>query len=60
VPQEAAPLLAAAECHEWVRQTEGWRELGATHITFTSTGLGFKSVSEHIEAIRRYKEAVQF
>jgi probable F420-dependent oxidoreductase len=45
---------------EWVRQTEGWRDLGATHINFSTAGRGFKSVSEHIEAIRRYKESVQF
>ena len=43
---------------EWVRQTEVWRSLGATHISINTMGAGFASVSEHIEAIRRYKEAV--
>jgi probable F420-dependent oxidoreductase len=43
---------------EWIRQTEGWRELGATHISINTMGAGFKSPGEHIEAIRRYKEAV--
>ncbi|HLI87919.1 MAG TPA: LLM class F420-dependent oxidoreductase [Ktedonobacteraceae bacterium] len=43
---------------EWVRQTEAWRELGATHITFSTAGRGFSSVSEHIEAIRSYKDSV--
>ena len=56
---EATVNAREGQPDEWVRQTEGWRDLGATHITFTTTGLGFKSVSEHIEAIRRYKEAVQ-
>ena len=43
---------------EWVRQTEAWRELGATHVSFSTAGSGFTSVSEHIEAIGRYKESV--
>jgi probable F420-dependent oxidoreductase len=43
---------------EWIRQTEGWRTLGATHISINTMGAGFKSLDEHIEAIRRYKEAV--
>jgi alkanesulfonate monooxygenase SsuD/methylene tetrahydromethanopterin reductase-like flavin-dependent oxidoreductase (luciferase family) len=44
---------------EWVRQTEGWRELGATHISINTMGAGFKSISDHIDAISRYKEAVE-
>jgi probable F420-dependent oxidoreductase len=43
---------------EWVRQTEGWRELGATHLSINTMNAGFKSPDEHIAAIRRYKEAV--
>ncbi len=43
---------------EWIRRTEGWRDLGATHISINTMGAGFKSLDEHIEAIRRYKEAV--
>jgi probable F420-dependent oxidoreductase len=43
---------------DWVRQTEGWRELGATHISINTMGAGFKSHQEHIDAIRRYKEAI--
>jgi probable F420-dependent oxidoreductase len=43
---------------EWHRLTEGWRALGATHISITTMGMGLKSPDEHIEAIRRYKEVV--
>jgi probable F420-dependent oxidoreductase len=56
---EATVNAREGQPDEWVHQTQGWRDLGATHITFTTTGLGFKSASEHIEAIRRYKEVVQ-
>jgi hypothetical protein len=43
---------------EWVRQTEGWKELGATHISINTMGTGFKSLDDHIDAIRRYLEAI--
>ncbi len=44
---------------DWVRQTEGWRELGATHISINTMGSGFQSIDGHIDAIRRYIEAVR-
>jgi alkanesulfonate monooxygenase SsuD/methylene tetrahydromethanopterin reductase-like flavin-dependent oxidoreductase (luciferase family) len=43
---------------EWARLTEGWRQLGATHISINTMNAGFQSPSEHMQAIRRYKEAV--
>jgi probable F420-dependent oxidoreductase len=55
---EARMNAADGDLDEWVRQTEGWRKLGATHISINTMGAGFKSPDEHIEAIRRYKEAV--
>src|SRR5258708_3344065 len=55
---EARMNAADGDLDEWVRQTEGWRELGATHISINTMGAGFKSPDEHIEAIRRYKEPV--
>jgi probable F420-dependent oxidoreductase len=43
---------------EWARLTDAWRNLGATHISITTMKAGYKSPSEHIQAIRRYKEAI--
>jgi probable F420-dependent oxidoreductase len=43
---------------EWVRQTEGWRDLGATHIAINTMDAGFRSPDEHIDAMRRYIKAV--
>ena len=43
---------------EWVRQTVGWQALGATHISINTMGADFKSLDDHIDAIRRYKEAI--
>lgn len=42
---------------EWMRQTGQWRQLGATYISINTMGAGFTSLNEHLEALRRYKEA---
>ncbi len=55
---EARMNAREGDLDEWVRQTEGWRELGATHISINTMGAGFKSPGEHIEAIRRYIEGL--
>jgi probable F420-dependent oxidoreductase len=53
---EARVTLADGSPDDWARWTEGWRELGATHVGVNTMGAGLRSVDEHIEAIRRYKE----
>jgi probable F420-dependent oxidoreductase len=55
---EARMNAREGDLDEWVRQTEGWRDLGATHISINTMGAGFKSLDEHIKAIHRYKEAI--
>ena len=55
---EARVNASEGNLDEWVRQTEGWRALGATHISLNTMGAGFNSPGEHIDAIRRYKEAI--
>lgn len=55
---EARMTASDGNLDEWVRQTEGWRAMGATHISINTMGAGYTTLDEHIEAIRRYKEAV--
>ncbi len=55
---EARLSLSEGKLDELVRLTEAWSNLGATHISLNTMGAGLKSPTEHIEAIRRYKEAV--
>ena len=55
---EARLTIRDTGIDEWVRQTEAWQKLGATHISINTMGAGFKSPDEHIQAIRRYKEAI--
>ncbi len=42
----------------WARHAEFWREQGATHISIASMNAGLATVDDHIEAARRYKEAI--
>ncbi len=55
---EARLTIRDTGLDEWIRQTEAWQKLGATHISINTMGAGFKSPDEHIDAIRRYKEAI--
>lgn len=55
---EARLTIRHTGLDEWVRQTQAWQKLGATHISINTMGAGFKSPDEHIDAIRRYKEAI--
>lgn len=43
---------------EWAKAVEDWRALGATHVGVNTMAAGFASPRDHIEAIRRFKEAV--
>ncbi|HLI51893.1 MAG TPA: LLM class F420-dependent oxidoreductase [Thermomicrobiaceae bacterium] len=38
---------------EWRRQLDGWRDLGATHLSINTMGMGLKSPRDHIAAIER-------
>ena len=42
----------------WANRLKAWEGLGATHISFNTMRVGLHSSQEHIEAIRRFKDAV--
>jgi probable F420-dependent oxidoreductase len=43
---------------DWRREVEEWQNIGATHLSVNTMGAGLSSPREHIDAIRRFKEAV--
>ena len=43
---------------DWQRLAESWAEVGATHLSVNTMGAGLKGPDQHIDAIRRFKEAV--
>jgi probable F420-dependent oxidoreductase len=42
----------------WNRDAAAWEELGATHLSVNTMRAGIKGPDQHIQAIRRFKEAV--
>ena len=40
-----------------LRDAEVWQEMGATHVSFNTLRAGLASTDEHIDALRRFKEA---
>ena len=40
-----------------LREREAWQELGASHVSFNTLRAGLVSADEHIDALRRFKEA---
>jgi probable F420-dependent oxidoreductase len=42
---------------DWLEWIDAWKDLGATHLTLSTQLSGFSSPAEHIDAIRRFREA---
>lgn len=55
---EARVTITEGNLDELVRRTRAWQDLGVTHISINTMGAGFSTPDQHIEAIRRYKEAL--
>ena len=43
---------------EWLGFTAGWADLGATHLSVNTMGMGFSSPDQHVAALRRAAEAL--
>lgn len=54
---EGRITITTGSPESWAEQAEAWRAMGATHLSVNTMGGGFASPEQHIEAIRRFKEA---
>lgn len=43
---------------EWAQNARQWQELGVTHCSFNTMGAGFSRPEQHIDALRRFSEAM--
>ncbi len=50
--------IAGRDPDAWAEEARAWKAAGATHISVNTMRAGFDSVGAHIEAIRRFKDAV--
>ncbi|GAC1445708.1 MAG: hypothetical protein NVSMB52_07840 [Chloroflexota bacterium] len=55
---EARIGVANSTPDQWARDVRTWREWGATHLAVNTMNAGLRGPQEHIDAIRRFKEAV--
>ena len=44
----------------WGDRVAAWREMGASHLSIENRRAGLKTADDHIEMMRRFKEAVEF
>jgi probable F420-dependent oxidoreductase len=56
---EGRTSAGQASPDEWAESARGWRELGATHLSFNTMGAGYSSPQQHVDAIRRFIEAAK-
>jgi len=50
--------LAGTRPEAWMAEVKSWQALGATHLSLSTNGNAFQSPTEHIEAMRRFKDVV--
>ena len=43
---------------EWQKLDQSWADVGASHLTVNTMGVGFTTADEHIQAIQRYAQAL--
>jgi probable F420-dependent oxidoreductase len=55
---EGRVAVAGRAPQDWLAQVKAWEELGATHLSVGTGGGGLKSPQDHIDALRRFKEAM--
>ena len=42
----------------WQQEAQAWQDMGATHLSFNAMRSGLQGATQHIEAIRAFKEAM--
>lgn len=56
---EARISLDRGGPEDWRRMAEEWRALGATHLSVATMRAGLATPDDHIEAVRRFREALR-
>jgi probable F420-dependent oxidoreductase len=62
-PEDAVGIearLSAAQVPEsgWVAYAQGWRDLGATHLSVNTMGASLATPRDHVDVLRRVKQAL--
>ena len=57
---DGRPRTSGKQPEDWMDEAKAWRELGAGYLSIENRQGGLKTAGEHIEAMRRFKEATGF
>jgi probable F420-dependent oxidoreductase len=57
-PVEARLPAAKSGAEEWKRGIEAVRQMGMTSVELNTMGAGYRSMDEHLDALRRFRELV--
>jgi probable F420-dependent oxidoreductase len=55
---EARVSIAGKDEGTWIEEVRAWQDAGATHLAVNTMGAGFHGADAHVEAIRRFYDAV--
>ncbi len=55
---EGRAAIANGGPDDWARAAEAWQQMGATHLAVNTMSAGLDSPTKHIDAIRKFKEAI--
>jgi len=55
---QAQAQIRGGDPDRWRSHAAAWRELGATHLAIATMNAGLEKPQDHIDAIRKYREAV--
>jgi probable F420-dependent oxidoreductase len=50
--------IAGTNPEDWARTVEAWKALGANYLAVNTMGAGLATPQDHINAIRRFREAI--
>jgi hypothetical protein len=50
--------LGGKQLDEWVAEAKAWEQMGASHVSINTAGKDFTSPQAHLDALRRFREAV--
>jgi probable F420-dependent oxidoreductase len=58
VPVEGRLPAAKSGAEEWKRGIDTFRQMGITSVELNTMGAGFRSLDEHLDALRRFRELI--
>jgi len=58
VPVEGRLPAAKSGPEDWKRGIDAFHQMGMTSVELTTMGAGYRSIDEHLDALRRFRELV--